>query len=197
MTDRPLPAAPRPTAPVPPDLRVCRVDPAMWRTHRALRLAMLLDTPRAFDSHFAREAAFTDEQWRARVADSVSWLAWRGVLPVGSVTLYQPEAREAFLVAMWVAAHARGSGVGAALVQALLDHAAATDVRRVRLDVAQDNEAAVRLYERFGFERTGVTGALTHDPGVPEFEMARKLDEGGELTPQEGRRPALGPGEPA
>lgn len=153
----------------------------MWRVHRGVRLAMLLDTPRAYGSTFAREAAFTDEQWLARMEDVASWLAFRGELPVGSVTLIQFEEQaidEACLVAMWVAPHARGTGVADALVAALLDHARASGLRRVTLDVAHENTAAIRFYERMGFVPTGITGSLPHDPSVTEFEMARSLGDG-------------------
>ena len=162
----------------PEPLEVLRVEPSMWRTHRAVRLAMLLDTPRAFGSTFAREAAFTDEEWQARMSDSTSWLAFRGALPVGSVTLYRFEEQspdEACLVAMWVASHARGEGIADALVGALLDDARARGLWRVTLDVADDNAAAVRFYERMGFVPTGTTGTLPHNPSVTEFEMARHL----------------------
>lgn len=167
MTDAPVQA-----------VEVFRVEPSMWRVHRGVRLAMLLDTPRAYGSTFAREAAFTDEQWRARLAGAASWLAFRGDLPVGSVTLVRFEEQapdEACLVAMWVAPHARGTGVGDALVGALLDHARSGGLRRVTLEVADENLAAISFYQRMGFVRTGGTGTLPHSPDVTEFEMARWL----------------------
>jgi ribosomal protein S18 acetylase RimI-like enzyme len=163
-------------------VRVVRVEPSMWRLHRAVRLAMLLDTPLAFGSTFARELAFTDDQWQQRMLDSASWLAFdegQPDLPVGAVTLYsfpEQDPGEACLVAMWVAPHARGRGVADALVTAVLDHAAATGLRRVTLDVADENPRAIGAYERLGFLRTGRTGTLPHYDHVTEFEMAREVD---------------------
>lgn len=156
------------------DLTVCRVEPAHWRVHRAVRLAMLLDTPRAYGSTFAREIAFDDRVWHDRIRDGAAWLALRGGLPVGSVTLWQVPDRpddEATLVAMWVAAHARGTGVADALVEALLQHASGLGLRRVTLDVAEENRRAEAFYERLGFVPTGVRGELPHVPGAGEFEM--------------------------
>jgi ribosomal protein S18 acetylase RimI-like enzyme len=161
---------------------VLRVEPSMWRLHRAVRLAMLLDTPRAYGSTFARELAFTDDEWRARMLDSASWLAVEPgphELPVGAVTLYhfaEQPADEACLVAMWVAPHARGRGIADCLVTALLEHAGATGLRRVTLDVADDNPRAIGCYERLGFARTGRTGSLPHNDEVTEFEMARDVE---------------------
>jgi ribosomal protein S18 acetylase RimI-like enzyme len=165
-----------------PRLQVVRVEPSMWQVHRAVRLAMLLDTPLAYGSTFARELAFSDEQWQERMLDSVSWLALEPgppELPVGAVTLYrfpEQDEGEACLVAMWVAPHARGAGVADRLVAALLEHAGTSGLRRVTLDVADDNARAIGCYERLGFRPTGRTGALDHNEGVTEFEMAREVD---------------------
>jgi ribosomal protein S18 acetylase RimI-like enzyme len=162
-------------------VNVVLVERSMWRVHRAIRLAMLLDTPLAFGSTFARELAFSDEQWQDRMRDSMSWLAHsegEPDLPLGAVTLYrfpEQQADEACLVAMWVAGHARGRGVADALVGTLLEHAAASGLRRVTLDVADDNPRAVSFYERMGFTRTGRTGTLPHNEQVTEFEMARQV----------------------
>ena len=135
---------------------------------------MLLDTPLAYGSSFAREVAFPDELWVDRMRDSHGWLAFRDELPVGAVTSFhapdQPDD-ETHLVAMWVASHARGGGVADRLVQTLLDHARGVGRRRVTLDVAADNARAIGFYERVGFTRTGRTGELPHQPGVTEFEM--------------------------
>jgi ribosomal protein S18 acetylase RimI-like enzyme len=159
-------------------LTVVPVRPSLWQVNRAVRLAMLLDTPLAYGSTFAREIAFPDELWVERMADSRGWLAFEGELPVGSVTLFhapdQPDD-EAYLVAMWVASHARGRGVADLLVGALTDHARAAGLRRVTLDVADDNGRAIGFYERVGFTRTGRTGELPHQPSVTEFEMALVL----------------------
>lgn len=156
------------------DLTVCRVVPDHWSVHRAVRLAMLLDEPRAYGSTFRREVVFDDQVWHDRIRDGAAWLALDRELPVGTVTMWQVPDRpedEACLVAMWVAAHARGTGVADALVEALLDHAGALGLRRVTLDVADDNGRAAAFYERLGFVRTGRTGELPHVPGAGEYEM--------------------------
>ena len=157
-----------------PGLSVRSVEPSIWRVYRAVRLAMLLDTPLAYGSTFAREVAFPDGLWVERMADSHGWLAFEGELPVGAVTSFHAPDQaddETSLVAMWVASHARGRGVADRLVEALLDHARRAGRRRVVLDVADDNERAIGFYERVGFTRTGRTGELPHQPSVTEFEM--------------------------
>jgi ribosomal protein S18 acetylase RimI-like enzyme len=155
------------------------VDRSLWQVHRAVRLAMLLDTPQAYGSTFAREVGFTDDVWLGRLDGAASWLAFDGDLPVGSVTLVRfPEqaADEGCLVAMWVASHARGSGAGDALVEALLEHARSSGLRRVTLDVADANHRAAAFYRRMGFTATGRTGVLPHDPQVTEHELERVVE---------------------
>ncbi len=164
----------------PTALTVCRVEPSLWQVQRGVRLAMLLDTPLAYGSTFAREVDFPDELWVERMQHSAAWLAFEGQQPVGAVTLFQaphqPED-EALLVAMWVASHARGRGVADRLMGTLLDHARQTGLRRIMLDVADGNARAIGFYERTGFTRTGRTGALPHHPGVGEFEMELMVEE--------------------
>ena len=158
---------------------VCRVDQSTWQVHRAVRLAMLLDAPLAYGSSFAREIAFTDEQWQGRVRRAASWLALDEDLPVGSATLVrfpEQDPDEGCLVAMWVAPHARGSGAGDALVAAVLDHAVSIGLRRVTLDVADGNDRATAFYRRLGFTPTGRTGTLPHHPEVTELELERLVD---------------------
>jgi RimJ/RimL family protein N-acetyltransferase len=54
-----------------------------------------------------------------------------------------------------VAADARGRGVGTALLQAAVEWARSSGVRKLELHVFPWNEPAMRLYEKFGFEREG------------------------------------------
>lgn len=159
-------------------LSVGRLAPSQWQVYRGVRLAMLLDAPLAFGSTFASDVRLSDDQWQSRAAGAPTWLAHEGELPVGAVTLFRyPEqaADEACLVAMWVAAHARGRGVADALVGALLDHARSAGLRRVTLDVAHANRRAVAFYERMGFTPTGREGTLAHDPAVTELELEHLL----------------------
>ena len=56
---------------------VREVIPDDWQTLRDIRLAALREAPYAFGSSYAREAPFTEEQWRGRISDrSVTYLAY-------------------------------------------------------------------------------------------------------------------------
>ena len=56
---------------------------------------------------------------------------------------------------LMVAKDARRQGVGRALLEAAVDWARGAGVRKLELHVFPWNEAAIALYERFGFEREG------------------------------------------
>ena len=58
-------------------------------------------------------------------------------------------------VGLMVAFDARRQGVGTALLQAAVDWARETGIRKLELHVFPWNEAAIALYEAFGFEREG------------------------------------------
>ena len=58
-------------------------------------------------------------------------------------------------VGLMVARDARRQGVGRALMQAAVDWARETGIRKLELHVFPWNEAAIALYEAFGFEREG------------------------------------------
>jgi ribosomal protein S18 acetylase RimI-like enzyme len=67
------------------------------------------------------------------------------------------DAEDCWLEDLYVSAAARGSGLGRALTEAVIDRAAARGCRRVELDVNSENPAAMALYRSLGFE-TGKTG---------------------------------------
>jgi ribosomal protein S18 acetylase RimI-like enzyme len=52
---------------------------------------------------------------------------------------------------LYVDEHARGNGVGRALVEAAFEHARLRGSGRIELDVNQGNEPALALYESLGF----------------------------------------------
>jgi putative acetyltransferase len=66
---------------------------------------------------------------------------------------------------LMVAKDARGHGVGRALLATAVEWARRSGVRKLELHVFPWNEPAIRLYERFGFEREGYRKAHYHRAG--------------------------------
>jgi RimJ/RimL family protein N-acetyltransferase len=58
-------------------------------------------------------------------------------------------------VGLMVAQDARRQGVGTALLRAAVDWARGAGIRKLELHVFPWNEAAISLYDAFGFEREG------------------------------------------
>ncbi|MBC6464590.1 ribosomal protein S18-alanine N-acetyltransferase [Actinomadura alba] len=81
----------------------------------------------------------------------------------------------------------RGRGIGAALLTALLDEAARRDCEVVFLEVRADNEAARKLYERFGFTEISVRKRYYQPSGVDAIVMCRQS------TPPRKRTTGFGP----
>jgi GNAT superfamily N-acetyltransferase len=156
---------------------VREVTPDDWQTLRDVRLAALQEAPFAFGSTYAREAAFTEEQWRGRINDrSVTYLAYlpENPEPAGLAGVYAP-GEVADVVAMWVRPSARGRAVGEALIGATVAWARARDHLDLLLWVTESNTPARRLYERCGFALTGERQPLPSDPTLPEVRMRRPL----------------------
>jgi RimJ/RimL family protein N-acetyltransferase len=159
-----------------------QVTVASWRTYRDVRLAALIDSPRAFWAQYADAAQRNDDWWRERCsATSPTWLAFDSGRPVGTVGLWHADEQppdEVVLVGMWVATVARGTDVATRLVGTALTSAAACGWRRVVLDVAHENARARAFYDRMGFRPTGETGVMPWDASVTEETLALDLPVG-------------------
>jgi putative acetyltransferase len=98
---------------------------------------------------------------------------------VGAAGLHtEPSPRRRHCAGIGLAVHEayQGQGVGTALLVALLDLADNwLGLRRLELQVYTDNAAAVRLYEKFGFQIEGTARqfALRGGVYVDAYSMAR------------------------
>ncbi len=149
---------------------------------KAVRLEALRESPLAFGSTYAREVAFSDADWLARLERwngerGVGFLAVDGSVGCGiaGALMEEGDGTKATLVSMWTAPAYRKSGVGKMLVRAVLEWSETRGVKTVELLVTGVNQGAMRFYERLGFVKTGRTQAYPIDPTITEFEMARSV----------------------
>lgn len=87
-----------------------------------------------------------------------------------------PRMRHVGTLGMLVHTEFQNQGIGTALMKTVLELADNwLMLRRVELEVYADNQRAVRLYERFGFETEGRKrqAAVKHGAYVDELLMAR------------------------
>jgi len=123
----------------------------------------------------ARVRRFVLDGLRAGISQHVAVdgdrvVGWCDVTPKSHETL-----RHSGTLGMGVATSHRGIGVGTALLRATLEGAFARGLTRVELVVRADNELAIELYRRQGFELEGrlrqyiVVDGAAHDA----LQMAR------------------------
>lgn len=114
-------------------------------------------------------------EWQKKLAepppDLISLVAEVDGVVVGSASLQvfspRPRRRHAGSIGMAVRDDWQGWGVGTALMAALVDLADNWyNLHRLELEVFTDNEPAIRLYQRFGFEVEGTLRDYATRDGV-------------------------------
>lgn len=87
--------------------------------------------------------------------------AWSGSILVGLVAAYcnDQETGAAYITSVSVCKEWTGQGIAVKLMNQCIEHASVSDMRHLSLDVAADNAAAIKWYEKFGFVTSKVTGA--------------------------------------
>jgi putative acetyltransferase len=117
-------------------------------------------------------------KWVEGDANALNIVAEIGGEIVGQAGLQRYSGRRSHAagIGMGVRDDWQGRGVGTALLGALVDAADNwLGLKRIELNVFDDNTAAIRLYEKFGFEREGVCRAFAFRNGsyVNAISMAR------------------------
>ena len=162
-------------------VHIRRVDEDDWQAVRDVRLRALRESPDVFSSSLPREERFAEQHWRMRLRSSPTWVAFdEDDEPRGLVTLVQEPGSpddDRHVVSLWVAPEVRRRGVGWSLLDTVVRAGAADGARTVSLWVVGDNAAAVDLYVRAGFARTGERQALVRDPDRIEERYVRDTSE--------------------
>lgn len=94
----------------------------------------------------------------------------------GSMNRFEGRRQHAASLGMGVHDDFTGRGVGTILMAAFVDAADNWhDIKRMELTVYIDNDAAIRLYEKFGFEKEGLLRSFGYRAGryVDAYTMAR------------------------
>ena len=82
---------------------------------------------------------------------------------------------QADVMTIGVRAHARGRGLGAAILDALLDWSREAGAREIFLDVRPSNKGAIGLYESRGFVEIGRRPRYFRNPVEEAVEMRAPL----------------------
>jgi RimJ/RimL family protein N-acetyltransferase len=139
-----------------------RLGPDDATQYRALRMRALWEFPEAFTSSFQEDETQPLEVWEVRLAgeSTMFWGAYEGDVLCGMVGL-ERETRaknrhKATVIGMYVSQEYFGTGMGRALIDALLAHARTLGLELLVLTVTQGNSVATNFYEAAGFRSFGI-----------------------------------------
>jgi GNAT superfamily N-acetyltransferase len=139
-----------------------------WQRLRDVRLRALAADPEAFLATHADAMVLPDEVWISRATPDdggSSFVIEHDGRFDGLVSCFvADDPATVFLVAMWVAAELRGTGVAGGLVERVVAWAREHRAERVCLSVEPDNERAARLYEKCGFAATTNPPPFPYEP---------------------------------
>ncbi|WP_116086881.1 GNAT family N-acetyltransferase [Tropicimonas sp. IMCC34011] len=162
------------------DVRIVRLGAAELPLFKAIRLESLRCSPSAFANTEADWTKLPDVEWLNRMKTPV-YAALKGDEPVGIMGLLvqtgEKRAHRAKLVMVYLRESERGAGLADRLLSAVTDCAVENGVRQLELHANADNVAAIRFYERHGFEQAGRVPRALIEGGrdVDELFMVRRL----------------------
>ena len=146
----------------------------------------------AYGSTLAREEAYPDAVWHGRAANGaagdkvVTVVAEHDDRLLGMATGLAPEVEglpDPTMVGVFVDPTLRRQGIGAVLVEKVIDWAKTSNKARksprgsarLLIWITDGNEPALALYRRAGFRATGATRPNAHTPDLVESEMSLEL----------------------
>lgn len=140
-------------------MKTRRLTPADAEALWHLRLAALQTEPQAFAESAAHHRSTPVSTYEERLRPSESGNAVFGTFDgphlIGMAGMYRDQAAGR-IWGMFVSPGYRARGVGRALIEAVIAHARTLDeMRELRLEVAQSQLSAERLYLRCGFRHCG------------------------------------------
>lgn len=142
---------------------------------KRIRLAALRDSPAAFGTTFERATEWADSDWLRLYESIVVFVAVRDGEDVGMVRGGVTNGA-ASLGSLWVRSDARRLGIASMLLEAVMAWAKTEGFRTISLQVGTHQGAAVRLYERAGFDIVG--DPMPYPPPKPHLlkvSMVRAL----------------------
>ncbi|ANY08673.1 GNAT family N-acetyltransferase [Pseudonocardia sp. HH130630-07] len=130
---------------------VRRLGPDDWESARAVRLASVRDAFGERSEFYREQCALAEPAWRRVLAEHARFGAFDDDTPVGTACWRPQGDGEGLLYGMWVDPGARGTGLAAELVDAVVRVAREHGHRRLALKVEPGNARARALYRRTGF----------------------------------------------
>lgn len=129
-----------------------------WQAWKNIRLRALKEEPQSFYSSYEEEILQNDEKFKNDLAAHDIFGAWLEDELVGCAGFFVHNLLKAkhkgSLYSMFVSKDVRGKKIGEKILKAIIDHAK-TKVLQLHLMVVVSNEAAIKLYLKYGFKIYG------------------------------------------
>jgi RimJ/RimL family protein N-acetyltransferase len=139
-----------------------RLDAQDAHDYRALRIRALWEFPEAFTSSYQEDEKQPIEVWEARLGrqDAMFWGAFDSGNLCGMVGLEREtrakNAHKGNVIGMYVSQEYFGTGMGRALIDALIAEARGLGLELLVLTVTEGNTVATNFYEAAGFRSFGI-----------------------------------------
>lgn len=141
--------------------KILSTNDVYWEDYKNLRLEALQKEPQAFGSSYEKEKLYSDDRWQENLNQCQKhdgqWIVFAsdGTQLVGMLGAYQTEEAKknntAEIIAVYVKEAFRGKGIAKMLMNKLLDDLKQSHLVSARLAVSIEQNAALALYDRFGF----------------------------------------------
>ena len=139
-------------------VEINKLDEIRWRDFRDLRLDALISDPTAFGSSYEEEAIMTEDEWKRRIKN-VLFAMINDKLVGMIVFIFNNKIKTkhvANLYGVYVKKEYRRQGIGMNLLESALKVIELNgNISKIRLSVNPEQRAAVKLYEKYGFETVG------------------------------------------
>ena len=136
------------------------LKPSGWVMWKTIRLEALKNHPEAFGSSFEEESERTDADWKNSLTTADIFGAFNGQnILIGTAGFFRfsqtKQKHKGVMFGVYVDPDNRKSGVADRFISSVIAHAQKI-VLQVHCTVVTQNETALKLYERHGFEPYGL-----------------------------------------
>lgn len=148
---------------------------------RRIRLEALEREPAAFASSYHDWLGLSESEWVRRLSHNIVFVAFRQSEPVGIMGLMRQKpskmAHRASLIMVYVRKEERGTEVATNLFGMIVRTAAERGISQLELNASVENPAAIRFYQRMGFDEIGriPAGFIHEGKEIDDILMVRRL----------------------
>lgn len=162
-------------------IRIRQLNEDDWLAFSQIRLTALKTDPQVFGSNYAREAQFSEADWRDRLNknDSAIFMVFDDETPIGmtgvSIDRNDPNGKIALLWGSWLAPEYRGKGLSDLIYQSRINWAKAKpNVEKIIVSHRASNLSSKYANQKHGFAETHKSKKIWTD-GATEDEIFYEL----------------------